>query len=408
MEKAIFATGILYFLGHVLTHFFERSKVPDVLMLIVVGLLLGPVFGISSVETIGSTGSVFTQFALIIILFEGGLGLELSELIHSARQSAILTISFFFLSVISITLLMHFGFGYSTLASVLTGFICGGTSSAVVIPLLSMINVSKTASAMLVMESALTDVLCIVFTIGELQSIESGAFEVGKVVGTLFSSLIVASIIGALSGMLWLRIITFIRTFGNTQFATCFCMFVVYGIAEFFDFSGAIAVLAFGIVLGNAPVIRRHLNFLLSEKTVGIISSAEKELYKELAFLVKIFFFIYLGISIPFEDTAVIAISLSIVVALFALRPIASWLMVNGKTTPHDRTIVAVMLPKGLAAAVLAGLPTQYGMVEGPDIQAITYHVVLYSIILTSVFIPLVERTKLGRFYDKVYTHNKK
>ena len=61
------------------------------------------------------------------------------------------------------------------------------------------------------------------------------------------------------------------------------------------------------------------------------------------------------------------------------------------------------MIPKGLAAAVLAGLPIQYGMVEGPDIQAITYHVVLASIITTSVLIPLIERTSLGRLYRKFF-----
>lgn len=403
METAIFTAGLLYFAGHVLTRIFERSKIPDVLLLIIIGIVLGPITGLSTVEEIGATGRIFTQFALIIILFEGGLGLELGTLIHSARQSSILTVVFFFLSVTVVAVIMHYGFEYSTLSSVLTGFICGGTSSAVVIPLLSKIRATPTANAMLVLESALTDVLCIVFSIGVLQSIESGAFSVGKVAGALITSLVMATVVGVICGGLWLRLLPFVRKFPNTQFATCFYMFMVYGVTEMLDFSGAIAVLAFGIVIGNAPNLSRHVRDLLGENTVGIVTDIEKEVYKELAFLVKIFFFIYLGISIPFEDLDVIIVSGLVVVALFMIRPLAARFFAGRKTTAHDRTIIAVMLPKGLAAAVLAGLPIQYEMAEGQDIQAITYYVVLLSILTTSVLIPIVERTKVGKFYDRMF-----
>lgn len=403
MESIILATGLIYFIGHLFTHFFERSKVPDVLMLIIIGILAGPVMGIVTVDEIGDAGRVFTQFALIIILFEGGLDIEFRSLVHSARQSLIMTTAFFFISAATVGSIMHWGFDYSPMASAVTGFICGGTSSAVVIPLLGMIRASKKAAAMLVIESALTDVYCIVFVIGTLQSIESGEFKVGMIIYRLSSSLIVASVIGVIGGILWLRVINWIRRFNNTQFASCFCMFVLYGITEMLGFSGAIAALAFGIVMGNARFIARKLyNGYWTVSPVGVLSDAEKTLYKELAFLVKIFFFLYLGISIPFESRSIMAVAACVIVSLFALRPWCA-LLLTGKIRAHDKTITAVMLPKGLAAAVLAGLPSQYGMAEGADIQAITFHIVLYSIIITSTLIPLVERTRFGTFLDGIY-----
>ncbi len=380
-----------------LTHFFEKSKIPDVLMLIIVGIILGPVTEIMPAERIGIVGNLFTQFALIIILFEGGLNIELRNLIKTAQASVTLTVTFFFISAIVIALIMHLGFDYSPMASTLTGFICGGTSSAVVIPLLGMIRVSKKASAMMVVESALTDVLCIAFALGELQSIDSGAFKVGNIIYTLISSLVVAALVGIVFGFIWIRIISWIRTFDNTQFATCFFMFIVFGVTEMLGFSGAIAALTFGVILGNAQTLSNHAQRLLGNfLPVGVVSDAEKKLYKELVFLVKIFFFLYIGISIPFENTNVIIVALCIVCALFLLRPLAARFLVGRKTSAHDKTVISVMIPKGLAAAVLAGLPSQYGMVEGADIQAITYHVVLSSIVITSVLIPLIESTKLG------------
>ncbi len=404
METLILATGVIYFLGHLLTHFFEKSKVPDVLMLIIFGIIAGPITGIMTVERIGDGGSLFTQFALIIILFQGGIDIELGNLVRSARQSVLMTTAFFAISACAVGLIMHFGFDYSPVAAAVTGFICGGTSSAVVIPLLGMIRASKKAGAMLVIESALTDVLCIVFTIGMLQSIESGEFKIWMIIYTLAASLIAASVIGAVGGIFWLKVINWVRRFRNTQFATCFFMFVIYGIAEMSGFSGAIAALAFGIVMGNARAVSHRLSRVYRDNyPVGVISDAEKKLYEELAFLVKIFFFLYLGISIPFESTEAASVAICIVIALFMLRPFCAGFLTGRQMTAHDKSITAVMLPKGLAAAVLAGLPAQYGMVEGSNIQAITYHVVLYSIIITSVLIPLVERTKFGTRLDRIY-----
>jgi len=47
------------------------------------------------------------------------------------------------------------------------------------------------------------------------------------------------------------------------------------------------------------------------------------------------------------------------------------------------------MIPKGLAAAVLAGIPLQKGIAGGQIIQDLTYSIILISILITSVMIPL-------------------
>lgn len=402
MASAIIALGFLYFLGHALSHVFERTKIPDVLILIIFGIIIGPILGLISVEDIGGAGRLFTSMALIIILFEGGLDLELFNVWRSARQALKLTISFFFITAATIFLILRYGFDYSPLASLVTGFICGGTSSAVVIPMLGAVKVGKETSAVLILESALTDVLCIVFTIGVLQSIESGAIEIGKIVGNLISSFVIASVIGVLGGVVWMNFLEQIRKYSNTQFATFAFMFIVYGIAESLDFSGAIAALAFGIILGNNQYIMRTLSRYgrRSQKAETVITDAEKKLYKEIVFLIKIFFFIYLGISIPLQHFYIAGIALTLTISLFLLRPVAAKLLVTKRASAYDRTIIAVMLPKGLAAAVLAGLPSQYGMIEGTDLQAITYNIVLISIILTSVLIPLIEKTRLGEYFS--------
>lgn len=401
MTTTIIALGLLYFIGHWLTHFFNRTKVPDVLILIIFGMLLGPIFHIIDPSHIGRAGELFTAVALIVILFESGLDLELGTLRRSAGLATKITVSTFFATAFVIFSLLHWGFDYSPMAGVVMGFICGGTSSAVVIPLVGALKVGKKASTMLILESVLTDVLCIIFTLGVLASIYSGEIEIGRIFGNLISSLVFALVIGSIGGIVWIRILKHVRNWTHTQFATFAFMFIVYGAADLLHFSGPIAALAFGILLGNYRAFAHRIPFMSTllynvDENIIVVSDAEKKLYKEIVFLIKIFFFVYLGISIPLQHMFTAGVAISIVAAVYLMRPLVTKIVVGKQVSAYDNTIISIMVPKGLAAAVLAGLPSQYGMIEGNDIQAFTYNVILFSIILTSVLIPIINRTKVG------------
>ncbi|MCQ2203032.1 MAG: cation:proton antiporter [Bacteroidales bacterium] len=402
MTTTIIALGLLYFTGHLLSHIFDRTKIPDVLILIISGILIGPVLGFVDPQSIGAAGDLLTSVALIIILFDGGLGLEMGVLIRSAKQALLLTVAFFFISAAVTSAVMYAGFNYSPLASVLMGFICGGTASAVIIPMISYLNVGKEASSILIIESAVTTVLCIITVLGILDSYDEGNFEVGRIIGSLLSSLLLASVIGIIGGLLWLRLLNWIRTIANTQFATFAFMFIVYGVAEVLHFSGPIAALAFGFVLGNhKPIIRIMSSNVpwFNVESVGVISDAEKKLYKEIVFLIKIFFFVYLGISMPVDQMYTVGIAAALVFSLYTVRPLVTKVLARKRISPYDNSILSIMVPKGLAAAVLASLPTQYGMIEGADIQAITYNVIFISIILTSILAPIISNTPIGKAY---------
>jgi NhaP-type Na+/H+ and K+/H+ antiporter len=53
----------------------------------------------------------------------------------------------------------------------------------------------------------------------------------------------------------------------------------------------------------------------------------------------------------------------------------------------RDAAITITMVPKGLAAAVLASLPLQQGVVGGEVIRDVSYMVVLVSISLTAALV---------------------
>src|SRR6201996_4092560 len=96
----ILVVGALVFVAHAFTGLFSRTRVPDVLLLTIIGILLGPVLHLVTPENFGAVGPVFATVTLVIILFEAGLSLDLKVLRGSIRTTLTLTLTTFFSSMI--------------------------------------------------------------------------------------------------------------------------------------------------------------------------------------------------------------------------------------------------------------------------------------------------------------------
>ena len=121
--------------------------------------------------------------------------------------------------------------------------------------------------------------------------------------------------------------------------------------------------------------------------------------FSEVAFLLKTFFFVYLGLSLELISEHLIILSLVLTVIAFALRIPATRLSLRGSLPLKDMSIVAAMVPKGLAAVVLASVPLQQGVLGGELIKNLTYGVVLLSIVITSFLVMLIDKTKFYELY---------
>jgi NhaP-type Na+/H+ and K+/H+ antiporter len=71
--------GVLIFLGNVFNRVFALTKIPDLLILIGIGILIGPVLGFIAPEEFGIVGPLFATVTLAVILFEGGASPENSD-----------------------------------------------------------------------------------------------------------------------------------------------------------------------------------------------------------------------------------------------------------------------------------------------------------------------------------------
>ncbi len=396
--------GILVFLAHLFTAIFSRTRVPDVLWLIIIGICVGPILGLASPEQFGTAGVILTTVTLIIILFESGTALELSTLRSAVGGAMALTTTSFFLTMGAVAGFTFWLTDLELLPAFILGAIVGSISEAIVIPLVKQLRMRKDSQTMLSIESSVNDVLSIVITIALVAAYRLGEFQVGLLAGNLIASFLVAIVFGIIGAFVWSRLLNRIHAIKNTMFTTAAFVFIIFGVVEMFGFSGAISALAFGITIGNIESIRFYVfRKPRGNERVGL-SQPERAFFSEVAFLLKTFLFVYLGISLELISGWLIGLVFILTILVFVLRIPAVKLTVTKSIPTKDASIMAIMVPKGLAAAVLASIPLQQGVIGGELIRNVTYGVILLSIVMTSLLLLLLEKTKLSDAYGWIFS----
>lgn len=402
---AVTAIGTIIFLAHLFAAFFEQSRVPDVLPLVLIGLFIGPITGLATIQHFGEVGPVFSNLTLVIILFESGLNMKLTSLRKALAPAAILGFVGYILSVIVVVGTSKFLFKLPDTSALILGTILGGTAASIAVPLLKGLNLQERTRTALVLESVLGNVLSIVVTIALMTAVERDQFRPTMVLRDIAASFTMACVIGAIFGYMWSSLLVRIRTLSHTKFTTPACVCISYGFAEMFGFSGMLAALAFGIVMGNAE--RLPHSKLSSSTWLRPISlnDDERALFAELVFLLKTFFFVYLGISIQAIGMDIVYAGSIIVIWLFISRPLIVRLALpKMKTTKVDATIACIMIPRGLAAAVLASIAVSKGIEDAIILQSVAYSVVILSIANTALFSFFCERRLLTQPYKFIFT----
>jgi NhaP-type Na+/H+ or K+/H+ antiporter len=404
ITTAIIFIGLLVFSAHFFEWLFRFFRIPAVLLLMCIGILLGPILHIVSPDFLGRSGNVIVTLVLVIILFEGSVQLKISSLRKNLFSTVSLAFLSFFFTMFGIGfLLWHFA-GLPVITSFLIGSILGSNSTAIVIPLIQRVKIEEKSRTTLFLESGISDVLSIVFTLALISSLELGAFHLDGVIYNIIISILLATIIGISFAFLWSLILNKIQSIQNSSFATPAFVFIIFGLTEKFGLSGLITVIAFGIFLGNIPsllsLLEKKHRLLYRVFHPKPLSEEELSFFREVVFLTKIFFFIFIGISLNFENFYFLFLGLSLTIFIFIIRLLAVSLSVSRTTYRFDASIMAITVPRGLAPAVLALIPIQKGLANGEMIQDITYSVIFFSLFLTSIFIFLLYNTFLRKIYQ--------
>ena len=378
-DVILLAAGVVIFLGVAGEAFFKKTGIPDVAFLMILGVIIGPVLGIIQAEAVIQVVPYFAALALIIIMFDGGLNLDIKHIVKTAHYSFTLAIIGFILSVIIISLATHYVLEWTWLESILLASIVGGSSSAIVFGLVRNIRISEETKSILSFESAVTDILATIIAFILFEAVLAGHFDLQTLQETIGRAVVVGLVLGFGVGIPWMYIST---KFGNAQHAymlTLAILFVLFFLANSFGESGALTALVFGLMIGN----KKHLSKILRFKVPKI--ERDDPTHNQLTFLVRSFFFVFVGLMATFGQIEYVIFGVVVTIAVYVGRMGLVKTVLRKGFSKLDKSVTKSMIPRGLAAAVLATYPITMGLPNAELYPQMIFFIILSSVIITTI-----------------------
>jgi cell volume regulation protein A len=383
--------GILFVIGFIGDYLFKKTSFPDVIVLLGLGYVAGPVLNLVDTAWVAPASPIIASLSLVVILFNGGLGLEFSEARAMAPRAIALALLGIGASMAAATAFIYYVLDWELMNSLLLGAIVGGSSPSVVMPLLARAKVTREISCLLNIESAMNGALVIVIALVILEIMTVGATgnigpAIAKAIGMRF---LIGLGIGAAAGFVWLWVLTFIEGELYDDILTLAVLFLLYLAVESLQGSGAIFALVFGLILGNGIDFAR---FMRTKRTMEIHNTM-MTFHNQIYFIVKTLFFAYLGLMLAFDDPNVVVPSIILSLVLVAARCIVvPAISVRKRNLLSQTGILVTMLPRGLSNAVVAEIVVASGIPNARLYPEIAIVVIVTTVIISAVGIPIFAR----------------
>ena len=351
--------GGLLVLAFAANRLFRWTRIPDVVVLMATGVLIGPVLGWAHAGQFKDVTHAFGTLALILILFEGGLDLNIRETLSHFPGGLLFGGVSYALTTLAVALVAHASLGLGRRDSVLAGAIVGCTSSTIVLPVLQQWKTEKAVKIILLLESTLGDILAVLTVSFLLTYQQPGSSLVGDFLSGFFSQVTISLGVSFVIGFVWSRLLPYLSEQHFWQVLTFSMVLLLYAGTEGLGGSGLLAVLGFGLALSNIPGERRAIVPSLFQLSRPSAEPHERILnfHAELSFLVRTFFFVLIGVVVQLSGLSPIwPLMLGVIGAIYLAR----WASIQiCRVTwrglgPADREKILWMLPRGLITIVLA------------------------------------------------------
>jgi cell volume regulation protein A len=377
--EALSWLSFLLLLGVILSFLAIKIKIPDILLLLITGMIIGST-GFFSFDRGFLTA--FSIFALIMIIFDSTSKFKLKEFGRFSPIALKLVFVFLIFSLISLGFLTHIFFSENLfdikwlILSFTFGALMCGTAPDVI---LSTLKEKKNKIAeILEFESILNTPLTILIPFITLE-FYYGSVQAGVVVMKFLQGIMTGIGTGIFVGIIMIYLLKKNYQSLISPIAVIASALVSYTLAEMIGGNGVLSVTAFGVVFGSA---------ILNEKAEINSFSA-----KFTNFL-KIVMFLLLGliIKIPFDLIFIIK-SLILFGSYILIRYLAVEVaMYKSDLTNNEKLFMSLSISKGVAVAVMVFLLSSY-LIEGmKTILDLSLLFILYSIITSSITVKFVDK----------------
>ena len=363
--------GGLLVLAFVANRLVRFTRVPDVIILMATGVLIGPVLHWVNPDIFRGATHGFGALALILILFEGGLDLKLREILKHFGSGFFLALFSYVLCMAAIAGVCRLALHFSWPHAFLVGAVLGCISSSILLPVLQQVNLRREVKVTLLVEASFGDALAVLAVTTLLDIAAGGSAAPRAVAWTLASSLLLAVTAGVLAGMLWSYLLPVLSEERFWHVLTFAAVLLVYSGVHFLKGNDLVSVLVFGLTLTNFPTVRKRLHFdeaagsdwftetPVKGQTGGVPHHSHEQMltfHGELAFLLRTFFFVLLGTLVEYSGMRQnILLALACFVVILAVRLIAvqAGRLAWRSFSAIELELMVWFVPRGLITAVL-------------------------------------------------------
>ncbi|MFG6117157.1 potassium/proton antiporter [Halobacillus sp. MO56] len=383
-DAFLLLTALLLFSGVLVAKFSSRWGIPSLILFIMVGMLFGSDgLGIIYFDD-ASTAQIIGVFALVIILFEGGLHTKWA----TVRSVAVPSLSLATLGVLLTSLIIGFSayliFNLTILEGMLLGAIVGSTDAAAVFAALKERNIKAKMGATLEAESGTNDPMAVFLTLSLIEMLTVQDLSVWMMVPKFFIQMGTGLLFGIILGKLASFSINWIKLDSSALypiFSVAFAL-VTYSVTAFLGGSGFLAVYVAALVVGNSELTYRYSIFQFNEG---------------FAWMAQILMFIILGLLVFPGQVFTSAIMLNglLLSALLILvaRPIAVFLsLIKMGYTVKEKLFISWAGLRGAVPIVLATFPIVNGVENSQVMFNIVFFIVLTSALVQGSTISLVAK----------------
>ncbi len=325
-----------------------RLKIPAIVLLATAGLILGPISGwVQPAVDFGPSLNAVIQLFVAVILFEGGLNLQLHELREAGRVVRRLISVGVVVAWVLGSLAAHFVGGLGWPVALLLGAILVVTGPTVIMPLLKHANLNRRTASYLKWEGIINDPLGVMLAVIVYQYfLYSGeAGDLGHALYSLAEAVVIAALIGGGGGYLLGQ--GFRRGWVPEYLKAPMIIAIALGVYALSHLvlheSGLLAVTVMGVMMGN----------------MGLRSIDEMRRFKEYITIILVsFLFVILTASLEPRLLSELNWQLMamLMVFLFVVRPLTVWISTMGIKMPwQERFLVGWIAPRGVVAAASAG-----------------------------------------------------
>ncbi|HEY9850509.1 MAG TPA: cation:proton antiporter [Leptolyngbyaceae cyanobacterium] len=354
----------------------ELLKVPSIVFLLLFGILLGPdISGILHPTWLGTGLEVMVALFVAVILFEGGLNLELRDLGKVSGSLRNLVTLGTLITLIGGGMAAHWLAEFPWPIAFLYASLVVVTGPTVVSPLLKHVKVDRQVAALLEGEGVLIDPVGAILAVVVLDTILNADANPLIAISGLFLRLGIGGAIGAAGG--WLM--GFILKRANFLSEDLKNLVVLAGLWGLFGLaqlirseSGLMATVVAGIVLKASSVPEeRLLRRFKGQLTILSISV--------------LFIFLSAGLSIASIFALGWGSLFTVFVLMFVVRPISiSLCTLNSGLNWRQKAFASWIAPRGIVSASVASLfsilLTQRGINGGDSIKALVFLTIMMTV----------------------------